>query len=101
MKILCPECGRRSKHCNCPAGIRRRRPSRLMQAPDHDLIDPAQLRNAPCAHCGSRHWVLERSTVDPSAFRIRCASGLCGRVLVAAQIPRRMEPTGTAMRGST
>jgi hypothetical protein len=68
--------------------------SRLAEVPDHDLIDPAGLRNEPCRHCGGTTWLLERSSIDRSAFRIRCSAPLCGRVLVTAHGLTRRPPTG-------
>lgn len=73
------------------AGAHRR--SRLQAVPDHDLIDPAGLRNEPCRYCAGTTWLLERSTIDPSAFRIRCGNPACSRVLVTAHGLTRRPPT--------
>lgn len=67
------------------------RRSRLQAVPDHDLIDPAGLRNEPCRYCNCSTWFLERSIVDRAAYRIRC--GRCSRVLVTTHGLTRRPPT--------
>lgn len=74
---------------------RAQRRSRLAAVPDHDLVDPAGLRNEPCRHCNGTTWHLERSTIDPSAFRIRCGNPGCARVLVTAHGLTCRPATGT------
>lgn len=64
-----------------------RRRSRLMHVPDHDAVDPARLREAPCT-CGCCTWLLEGARHDRrhTAWRFRCAA--CSHVLVTAILPR-------------